>query len=123
MAWDYFPEGKKIGGVKVIEQTAWGANNREVRYDVACMECGAHHEMTHAYIRSRAARRVEGCATCRTERLAEKISLERRQSERVSVPRGSVQAGRHLWWPILLPGGRMGGLYDAARGSRSEASR
>lgn len=117
MAWDYFPEGKKISGIKVLMQTAWGPNGFEVRQDVACMECGAHHKMTHKYALSRATKKVSGCVKCSRAKAAEQARRERRNAERASVPAGALHAGPHLWWPIKQPGGKMGGRYDTGHGT------
>ena len=108
MAWGYFSEGRRIGGVKVLLQTAWGSNRYEVRYDVACSQCGTKHEMTHKYILSRAAKDVRGCVTCRSAEATERMRAERRLAEQRNVPKGAIQAGPHLWWTLGPLGPRWG---------------
>lgn len=122
MAWDYFKEGRRIGGVKILLQTGWGANRYEVRYDVACSTCGEKHEMTHKYILARASKNISGCVTCRSAEATEQARRERRLAEQQNLPVGAIHAGRHLWWRLGELGPRWGeirGAYNAtARGAR-----
>jgi len=113
--WDYYPEGKRISGVKILERICGGDARDSVRYDVVCLTCGTRMEMTHKYIGDRERKRVEGCSSCRAK-LAAYARQEKalRQDDRPE-PEGAIRAGQHLWWPMRGP---MGGRNDRGRWTR-----
>ncbi|NCC29002.1 MAG: hypothetical protein EOM22_12890 [Gammaproteobacteria bacterium] len=123
--WDYYPDGQRVGGIKVVERLTSGDRPGDVRYEVACMSCGEHSEMSHKYIVARANKNVDGCHSCRVELAARARREKALRQTKVSEPEGAIRAGRHLWWPMLGP---MGGRHDSGRwtcmpGGAAQASR
>ena len=113
MAWDYFPEGKKIGGTKIIDLIEPTQIKATTLYRVACQRCGSRREITHQELVRRANKGSEQCQNCQNKA----------EPSRFPEPDRALHAGRHLWWPILQPGGKMGRLHDAGMGANKSIGR
>lgn len=107
MAWDYFREGTRAGGVKILHLLD------TTRYLAVCERCGQELDISHSQVLKRIGKGRVQCMGCR-----------RKAAETPSdgtMP-GAIQAGRHLWWRLGKLGPRWGeirGAYNAtARGAR-----
>ena len=108
MAWDYFADGKRIGGMTILDMQRPTQAKDTTLYRAACRQCGAIYEMTHRQIMDRATKGRETCMGCR-----------RKAAEDAPMLDGVIRAGIHVWWPIKKPGEKMGGRHDASRGSNA----
>lgn len=122
MAWDYFTEGKRIGGYRVIERTQSANDQKATRYRVTCLVCGETSGITHQTLAGRILTDKQGCPSCvRAEAVALAAAVRKAKAEaRVGVPDGVTDlAGR--FWPRLGPmGPRHGPLRsEAIMGNRA----
>lgn len=103
MAWDYFADGKRIGGVVILDMLDATQSKHSTKYRVVCRRCRKESEMSHAQIMDRARKDREACMECRYE--------EQRQ---YPEPEG-VRDLRGQFWPRIH--GPMGPRYGYGHGT------
>lgn len=63
-SYDYYSDGKRITGIKILELLCGGKRQSDIKYRVRFECCGREVEMTHAAVARRVAARSSVCAPC-----------------------------------------------------------
>lgn len=104
MAWDYFREGTRARGVKILHLLDATQSKDTTRYLAVCERCGQELDISHSQVLKRIGKGRVQCMGCR-----------RKAAETPSdgtMP-GAIQAGPHLWWTL----GPLGPRWGESRGS------
>lgn len=99
--WEYFKEGSKPGGVRIIERVE-GVDRTQAgtEYQVVCLRCGEHMRMSHAKIFDRVVRQTSKCVVCKN--LSDEDLANREAKQR---PAAVVVRGWDLRSGFSIPGG------------------
>lgn len=120
MRWDYYADGARLGGVKIIERLNSADRQDEVFYAVRWSCCGREDELTHKQIARRVTRGSAVCRRCMEGAAARRMTAvprepgSRKRAEPKPPPPPPLPDGVHdltgRWWPKLTGpmGPRMG---------------
>lgn len=70
MSWDYYREGRRIAGLKILDRLCGGTRQADVRYAIKYDCCSAAAELTHADVARRVCAGSTMCGPCGRRRWA-----------------------------------------------------